>query len=146
MSYTIRPATGIDCIDLRDRMTEADRYELELTPGNPLEKLFVGIRVSLNPIVIDDKNGELAALAGVVPFDSQCIAGSPWMLCTHAAGTEPLSFVKQAKVWVAEQQKQFQHLEHKVYRGNKHHIKFLEVLGFIILPAPAHSLYRPFFL
>ena len=146
MTYTIRTATGIDCIELVERMTEADLYELELTPGSqPLQKLFRGLKESLNPIAIDDCNGVLAAIAGVVPQDSRCFMGSPWMLCTDSIGTEPISLIKQARAWTKSQSKQFENLEHKVWKGNHDHIKFLNLVGFTVLPAPSNSIYCPFF-
>ena len=67
------------------------------------------------------------------------------MLTTRFAGTEPVSFVKQAKEWVTQQLCQYQLLSHKVYRYNLNHIRLLKLLGFrISKPLHATALFLEF--
>jgi hypothetical protein len=146
MAYTIRPATLGDALILKEGLTSADAEELQAAQVPPLRAITQGIRHSLSPVSVFDKDEHLAAIAGVVPQDPQCLRGAPWMLTTRFAGTEPIAFVKQAKKWVDHELTQFPVLEHQVYRHNTAHIRLLSLLGFTVLaPSSYGQLFLKFF-
>jgi hypothetical protein len=146
MAYTIRPATLGDALTLKEGLTQADAEELQAAQVPPLRAITQGIRHSLSPVSVFDKDDHLAAIAGVVPQDDVCLVGAPWMLTTTFSGTEPVAFVKQAQQWVDEEKRKFSYLKHHVYRHNYQHIKLLKILGFaVIQPSSPHQLFLPFF-
>ena len=147
MAYTIRPATLNDALTLKAGLAPADAAELQASQVLPLDAITASLRDSLRPVSVFDKNGRLAAIAGVVPMDARSQVGAPWMLTTRFANTEPVAFVKQAKAWVDEQLHQYLVLAHQVYVFNTQHIKLLQILGFKVDPPknrPASLLFLPF--
>jgi hypothetical protein len=130
--YTLTPATIDHAIQLHAYICDADREELRVTQSQPLEAICRGIFDSANPVSIWDKHGHIAAIAGVVPVDVSEAPGygSPWMLSTDAAKTQPVAFVRQARQWVQEELKTWGILAHQVYRHNHDHIRLLRLLGF----------------
>lgn len=132
MSYTLQRATLKDALLLNARLTVADRQELHAGDHVPLESIIWGLEHSLRPLSIFDKEGRLAAIAGVVPQDRHFFEGAPWMLTTDSAGTEPIAFVKQAQEWVDTQSSQFKVLRNEVYKHNMKHVRLLRILGFTV--------------
>jgi hypothetical protein len=119
-----------DGIVLNYNLSLNDKEEIKASQLEPLRAICFGIMDSDRPVAIFDREGTLAAIAGVVPVTDDI--GAPWMLSTPAAKTEPRAFVRQARAWVNEQLDTYQLLQHKVYRHNHAHIKLLRLLGFTI--------------
>lgn len=143
MSYTVVPATPDHGIMLHVYLSEPDREELQATQCQPLAAIMRGIFDSSRPISIFDKHGDIAAIAGIVPVTLH--EAAPWLLCTDAARTEPITFARGAKKWVDEQLEIYSTLAHEVYRHNHAHIKLLELLGFTVeSPRHASQLFLPF--
>jgi hypothetical protein len=133
VSYTILPATIGDAIFLNAYLCEADLEELRVAKVQPLAAITRGICDSRAPVAIFDKHRDIAAIAGVVEIPSEDgIWGSPWMLSTDAAKTEPVAFVRQARQWVREELSLYGRLAHEVYRHNHSHIRLLRLLGFTV--------------
>lgn len=146
MSYIIDPATVQDGITLFYGLIPADREELEAITMDPLSGLLQGIKDSLRPVSIFDRERRLAAIAGVVPMDGHTEVGAPWMLSTAFARTEPHAFVKQAREWVEEELLQYDLLRHEVYRHNRSHIRLIRMLGFTVdKPSHGSQLFLPFY-
>lgn len=132
MSYTLQPATLRDALTLNARLTGADRQELRAGGHEPLESIIWGLEHSMRPTSVFDREGRLAGIAGTVPQDSDFLVGSPWLLTTDSAGTEPLSFVKQAQAWVDGQITHYRILRNEVYKHNMKHVRLLRILGFTV--------------
>ena len=77
---------------------------------------------------IETSNGIPAGIAGVVK-DSD-ISGVVWLLTTDAVQTAPISFVKQAKHWLAKQKNQYLMIHNIADARNINHLKLLKLLGF----------------
>lgn len=143
MSYTLRSADLVDAHALFFGLSTPDREELEVSKVRPFEAIWRGIQASTDPLAIYDKHNRIAAIAGVVRVSDAL--GSPWMLSTEAAKTEPIAFVKQAREWVESQLAIYPTLAHQVYRHNYPHIKLLRLLGFEVeSPTSPLQLFLPF--
>jgi hypothetical protein len=143
MSYTLFPAELEDALGLYSCLSAPDLEELKVSQVQPFEAIWIGIQASTAPVAIYDRDGSIAAIAGVVRVSEAL--GAPWMLSTEAAKTEPIAFVKQAREWVKEQLTIYPVLAHQVYRHNYPHIKLLRLLGFEVeSPTSPLQLFLPF--
>lgn len=144
MSYSIVPAELMDAHALFFNLSTPDREEVEMSRMRPFEAIWLGIQASAAPVAIYDSRDRIAAIAGVVPVSDGL--GAPWMLSTDASKTEPISFVKQAQLWVREQLAIYPTLAHQVYRHNHPHIRLLILLGFEVeSPVSSSQLFLPFY-
>ena len=144
MAYTLHPATLNDALTLNAGLTKADRDELRAGEHEPLESIIWGIKHSLRPLAIFDKDRHLAAIAGVVPQDRFFLVGAPWMLTTRFTRTEPVAFVKQSQEWVDGQLSHYKVLQNTVWRNNSDHIRLLRHLGFSVLWHPTNEFFEFF--
>lgn len=145
MAYTTREPLERDAAELAENLTPADREELSVQGLQPLTIIQLGIRHSLLPVSIIDRGGNLAGIAGTVPYGHTFDRGAPWLLTTPYCKTEPLAFVKQAREWVNSQLSIFPELSHEVYVRNIDHHRLLKLLGFTIdPPRDSFSLFLPF--
>lgn len=110
-------------------LSAGDRMEIEALGYDDYAKaLSESIDHSETYTYITTKDGTPAAIAGVAPTGD--MIGGVWLLTTDAVRTSPLSFVKQAKYWLARQKSQYIVLHNIADARNTDHLKLLKVLGF----------------
>lgn len=122
-----RQATAKDGLVVANNLRPEDRREVEGMGFTPLHIPF-GILASEHSTVFYSPEGELAGVAGIVRLDNQ--VGQIWMLCTPVIHQGPVRFVKGAKRWLNEVQKEYKLLWNLADARNHVHHKLLRHLGF----------------
>ena len=123
-----RPATVGDAVRVANDLRFEDLRELEGLGYDRLALVF-SVLASEAPVAFHAKDGTIAGVAGVVP-DADPGVGIVWMLCTPAVQKEPINFVKQAKQWLADEERNYRLLWNLADARNHLHQKLLKMLGF----------------
>ena len=127
MNQYYRKATYKDGLMIINKLRQEDKAEVE-GMGFPALHIPYAILVSEHPTIFTNKNGEPAGIAGVVRLDNQI--GQIWMLCTPVIHDAPITFVREAKKWLAEAEKEYSLLWNLADARNHIHHKLLKHLGF----------------
>lgn len=127
MSKYHRPATYKDGLLVLNDIRPEDLREVRGMGSTPLQVPF-GILISEHATFFHDTDGTPAGLAGVVRLNSH--EGQIWMLCTPLITTKPHTFVRGAKRWLKEVEKDYDLLWNLADTRNDVHHKLLKHLGF----------------
>lgn len=128
MSKYHRPATIKDGLMVASKLRPEDRREVEGL-GQSILHIPFGILISEHAVVFGDmETGELAGIAGIVRLDNH--TGQIWMLCTPTIHKGPQRFVRKARRWLAEVEKEYKLLWNLADARNHMHHKLLKLLGF----------------
>ena len=127
MSKYHRPATYKDGLLVLNNIRPEDLREVRGMGSTPLQVPF-GILISEHATFFHDTDGTPAGLAGVVRLNPH--EGQIWMLCTPLITTKPHTFVRGAKRWLKEVEKDYDLLWNLADTRNAVHHKLLKHLGF----------------
>ena len=127
-SKYIRPATVQDALYVATHLREEDRREIEGLGHSPLALVWC-VETSAHAVAFYNTHGELSGIAGV-GHDDRDRVGQIWMVCTPAIEKSPVTFVRQAKQWLAEVGKDYDLLWNMMDFRNKMHHKLVKMLGF----------------
>ena len=127
MSKYHRPATYKDGLLVLNNIRPEDLREVRGMGSTPLQVPF-GILISEHATFFHDIDGTPAGLAGVVRLNHH--EGQIWMLCTPLITTKPHTFVRGAKRWLKEVEKDYDLLWNLADTRNDVHHKLLKHLGF----------------
>ena len=136
----IRSATVRDAVHVANNLRPEDLQEIEGLGHNRLGVVF---SVLLSDVAVSFFNteGEIAGVAGICPGPEG--VGIIWMLCTPAVELNPHTFVRHAKRWLKEEQRNYRLLTNLADARNLYHHKLLRMLGFKALrsvPSGPHNL------
>jgi len=122
-----RPATYKDGLLVLNSIRPEDKAEVE---GMGLQMVHVpfGVLVSEHATYFYDDDGSPAGIAGIVRLSAT--EGQIWMLCTPLITTKPITFVRQAKAWLRDVEKNYSLLWNLADARNLVHHKLLKHLGF----------------
>ena len=138
-----RPATIRDAVSVANNLRAEDKAEVEGL-GQSLLHLPFGVVVSNHSTAFHSRDGELAGIAGIT--DVEPGVGQIWMLCTPVIHKEPITFVRQAKLWLTGVEHNYRLLWNLADARNHVHHKLLKHLGFKALRAvPVGSEQLPYF-
>ena len=144
MHYSIKKATVQDALEVARNIRPEDKMEIEGL-GHSLGALPFSVALSDVAVSFYLKDGELAGVAGICPSGTPR-NGIVWMICTPALTEQPITFVRQAKKWLATVEKDYDILYNYTDVRNVFHHKLLKMLGFkalrMLQPAP---LYLPYY-
>lgn len=127
-SKYIRPATAQDALYVANHLREEDRQEIEGLGHSPLALVWC-VETSAHAVAFYNTHGELSGIAGV-GYDDRDRVGQIWMVCTPAIEKSPVTFVRQAKLWLAEVGRDYDLLWNLMDCRNKMHHKLVKMLGF----------------
>jgi len=135
MIYT-RPSTDDDLQPLADTMRKMDAHEVMCSSGvSPFLALKGSKRMSPECNTIVEVGTERpVAMYGVAVDSMHPKSGVPWMLVSDYLFTSKEhnnQFIKGAKKWVAQKQREFTVLVNYVHCDNKLAIRWLKKLGFV---------------
>ena len=139
MNHT-RKATVADAIEVANNLRTEDLDEI-LRLGH--DRLGVAVSVVFSDVAVSffNTDGEIAGVAGICP-DTEEGVGIIWMLCTPAIEKNPHTFVRQARKWLATEQKNYRLLWNLADARNIYHHKLLKMLGFKALRSIPAGPYR----
>ena len=127
-----RPATIRDAVIVANNLRDEDRSEVEGMGLSPLHLPF-GIATSSYATYFFTKEDKAAGIAGIADVGDGI--GQAWMLCTPEILKEPITFVRQAKLWLSEVEHNYELLWNLADARNHVHHKLLKHLGFKALRA-----------
>lgn len=127
MNHT-RKATKKDALLVAANLRDEDRREIEGLGHSPLALVWC-VETSAHATAFVNRDGELAGIAGIGPDDREGV-GQVWMICTPAVEKNPVTFVRQAKLWLADVAKDYTMLWNLMDSRNKLHHKLVKMLGF----------------
>ncbi len=143
MNYVNKEATIKDALEVARNIRPEDKMELEGL-GHNLGSLPFSVALSDVAVSFFNKDGDICGVAGVCPSDTPR-SGIVWMICTPALTKQPLTFVRQARNWLAEVGKDYDLLWNYTDMRNTFHHKLLKMLGFkalrIVQPPPNYLPY-----
>ena len=143
MNYVIKEATIKDALEVARNIRPEDKMEIEGL-GHNLGSLPFSVALSNVAVSFSDKDGIIGGVAGICPSGVPR-NGIVWMICTPHLATQPITFVKQARKWLAEVEKDYDLLFNYTDVRNTFHHKLLKMLGFralrILQPAPVYLPY-----
>ena len=143
MKAHLRKATIKDALYVAANLRDEDLAEVEGL-GHNRGALPFSVAVSDVAVSMIDSTGELVGVAGISP-NQQDRVGSIWLLCTPGLERSPQTFIRMAKRWLKEQEKDYDVLWNLTGYNNKFHHKFLKIMGFkalrIVQPAPTYLPY-----
>ena len=136
----IRSATVQDAVQVAINLRPEDLQEIEGLGHDPM---VVILSVLLSDVAVSffNTDGEIAGVAGIVKESDE--VGVIWMLCTPAVELNPHTFVRHAKRWLKEEQRNYRLLTNLADARNLYHHKLLRMLGFKALrsvPAGPYNL------
>lgn len=142
MDY-IKPATMKDALQVLQNIRPEDKSEIEGL-GHNLFVLPFCIDSSDVAVSFFTEPGVIGGVAGIMP-DPQEGVGQIFMICTPALQAKPVTFVRHARKWITEQEKNYTLLWNLADARNLFHHKLLKLLGFKavqrVYPPP---LYNPY--
>jgi hypothetical protein len=143
MRYITRKATYEDALEVARNIREEDLKEVEGL-GHTRAALPFSVAISTVSITFCDEDGTVAGVAGISPTEVPR-QGTIWMLCTPTLQRKPITFVREARRWLAEQDKDWDLLWNVTSINNHFHHKLLKMLGFkalrIVQPPPNYLPY-----
>lgn len=122
-----RPASFGDALRVLNDMRPEDKAEVIGMGVPPLHAPF-GVLISEHATYFHDVDGSPAGMAGVVRQSPT--EGQIWMLCTPLITTKPHTFVRGAKRWLKDVEKDYKVLWNLADARNVVHHKLLKHLGF----------------
>ena len=135
--YITRAATVADAEHLAPRLRQADIDEVEAATGSdPLEALLTSLRHSEEAFVWE-VDGEVVCMFGVAGASLMSDRGSPWMLTSDVLVHHARVFLRGAREAIAYWKKDYSYLCNFVDARNTQAIRWLQWLGFDILPPRA---------
>lgn len=143
MHYSIKKATFEDALEVAQNIRPEDKMEIEGL-GHSLGALPFSVALSDVAVSFYTGDNELAGVAGICPSGTPR-SGIVWMICTPALTQQPITFVRQAKKWMTEVEKDYDVLYNYTDVRNTFHHKLLKMLGFralrMLQPAPHYLPY-----
>lgn len=143
MRYSIKKATCEDALAVARNIRPEDKMEIEGL-GHSLGALPFSVALSAVAVSFYVDNNELGGIAGICPSDTPR-NGIIWMVCTPALTKQPITFVRQARKWLASVEKDYDTLHNYTDARNVFHHKLLKMLGFkairMLQPAPNYLPY-----
>ena len=127
-SRFIRTATAREALEVAKNIRDDDRREVEGL-GHNFMALPFSVFLSDVAVAFYDDNDTIAGVAGICPTDVPG-EGQIWMVCTPVIMTKPHTFVRNARRWLREQEKNYTLLWNVTDKRNSVHHKFLKALGF----------------
>lgn len=124
-----REATVKDAMEVAKNIREEDRQELEGRGFTPL-LLPCCVAYSEHSVAFFDETGEIAGVGGITPDTSNSLSGVVWMICTPVVARRPHTFVREARRWLSEHEKNYRILWNLADARNHLHHKLLKLLGF----------------
>ena len=144
MNYVTKQATVQDAIEVARNIRPEDKMEIEGL-GHNLGSLPFSVALSDVAVSFFNRDGNICGVAGICPTATPR-SGIIWMICTPALQQQPITFVRQAKLWLAREGHNYDVLWNYTDIRNTFHHKLLKMLGFkalrILQPAP---LYLPYY-
>lgn len=144
MHFAIKKATIQDALEVAKNIRIEDKMEIEGL-GHNLGSLPFSVALSDVAVSFYDRDGTICGVAGICPSGIPR-NGIVWMICTPGLTAQPITFVKQAKKWLAKEEKNYDILFNYTDIRNTFHHKLLKMLGFkalrMLQPAP---LYLPYY-
>ena len=144
MNYVIKEATVQDALEVARNIRPEDKMEIEGL-GHNLGALPFSVALSDVAVSFYNKDGDIAGVAGICPSGVPR-SGIIWMICTPSVQTQPITFVRQARKWLAKEEKNYDVLWNYTEIRNTLHHKLLKMIGFkalrVLQPAP---LYLPYY-
>jgi hypothetical protein len=123
-----RPIQAGDVHYLADNLRIPDREEIEAFKLDPLSGLESSVNVSDKVLTLVEPDGTPAALLGTTPHHKV------WLLGTDAIERHPITFLRHSKEVLEELFAGHPFLWNFVLKSNTLHIKWLQWLGFDLLP------------
>lgn len=133
-SATIREAKIEDAFKLAAHLRTEDLIEIRSFDSKrpPYKALVDGLARSTDQRwAIDDLNGEVIAVFGVVPIIPD--VGSVWLLGSGGIKKIQRDFIRHSKFWIDQLHKNHNMLCNQVYAENHVHINWLKWLGFTFI-------------
>lgn len=124
-----REATVRDAIEVAKNLRPEDKQELEGRGLTPLILPFC-VTSSEHSGAFFDEDGSIGGICGISPDPLQEGCGVVWMLCTPVVSRKPHTFVRAARRWLSEQEKNYRILWNLADARNHFHHKLLKMLGF----------------
>ena len=144
MNYSTKKATIKDALEVAKNIRPEDKMELEGL-GHNLGSLPFSVAMSDVAVSFFNRNGDICGVAGICPTGIPR-NGIIWMICTPALQQQPITFVRQARKWLAKEETNYDTLWNYTDVRNTFHHKLLKMLGFkalrMLQPAP---LYLPYY-
>ena len=144
MNYAIKEATIQDALEVARNIRPEDKMEIEGL-GHSLGSLPFSVALSTVAVSFYNKDGDIAGVGGICPVEVPR-SGIIWMICTPTVQSQPITFVRQARKWLASVESDYDVLWNYTDIRNTFHHKLLKMLGFkalrILQPAP---LYLPYY-
>lgn len=142
------PCTLEHIEQLKPRMREADRVELELATGQSPEFILEeSFRVSDKTFAYLE-DGIVLCVFGVTAHPQMEGAGIPWLIASEEAVSKVHRFIRRCKEVIDELSAPYRVLLNMVHAENKVAIRWLIWCGFKFLPAvevgPKNALFMPF--
>lgn len=122
-----RDATVEDALYVAINLQPADKKEMEGMGHQPMMLPFY-VLASDVAVTFCDTDGTIGGVAGI-NRDPRPGVGLVWMMSTHHLSRKPHTFIRQAKLWLREQQ-EYQMLWNYCDARNLFHHKLLKILGF----------------
>ena len=127
MHYSIKKATIEDALEVARNIRPEDKMEIEGL-GHSLGALPFSVALSDVAVSLYLADGTLAGVAGICP------SGTPrngiiWMICTPALTKQPITFVRQARKWLATMGEDYDILYHYTSGRDVFHHNHLTMLG-----------------
>ena len=123
-----RPATVQDAVHVANNLRPEDLQEVQGLGYDSMASIF-SVLMSDVAVTFFNRKEEIAGVAGIVK-DERPGVGIIWMLCTDKVQTEPHTFVRQAKRWLNDEQRNYRLLWNLADARNLYHHKLLKMLGF----------------
>jgi hypothetical protein len=123
----IRTATVQDAVQVANNLRPEDRQEIEGLGHSPIALVF-SVLISDVAVSFFNTEGKIAGVAGIVRESD--IKGQVWMICTPAVELNPHTFVRHAKRWLKQEQRNYRLLWNLADARNHYHHKLLRMLGF----------------
>lgn len=142
-SQHIRKATIKTALEVAQNIRKEDKQEVEGL-GHSLAALPFSVILSDVAVAFYDTQDRICGVAGICPTDKKG-EGQVWMLCTDYVLDSPQTFVRQAKKWLRQQEKNYSLLWNLADARNTHHHKLCRLLGFkalrVVQPPPFYLPY-----
>lgn len=122
-----RPATIRDGLTVAQNLRIEDKAEMEGLGYSALHLPF-GVATGSHSTFFFDKDGAAAGIAGIGDLGDG--VGQIWMLCTPVIHHQPITFVRQAKLWLSGVEHNYRLLWNLADARNHVHHKLLKHLGF----------------
>ena len=143
MNYVTKKATIQDALEVARNIRAEDKMEIEGL-GHSLGSLPFSVALSDVAVSFYNRDGDICGVAGICPSPIPR-SGIVWMICTPALTLQPMTFVRQARNWLAREEVNYDVLYNYTDIRNTFHHKLLKMLGFralrILQPAPTYLPY-----